>query len=153
MQHSHVSEYPASVAEVLDDSISYRPATLRAVSAFAQSRPWRGTLVERWRKLLTVNKDLSRAYGIEPPLLVLGPMSGGNSGTSYYSRALHQITLCGRLSVVTFLHEFAHAIGKDEREACRWSLNLFRACFPRSWSRLQFRGHMVVARRRDTPSE
>ena len=50
----------------------------------------------------------------------------------------------GRLSVVTFLHEFGHALGYGERGACRWSINLFRRCFPRSFARCRQAGHTLV---------
>jgi hypothetical protein len=45
---------------------------------------------------------------------------------------------------VTFLHEFAHARGFDERQACRWSINLFRRCFPRSFASCRQVGHTLV---------
>ena len=53
------------------------------------------------------------------------------------------ITMRGRLSVVTYLHEFAHALGRGERGACRWSLNLFRRVFPEQCARLRADGHTV----------
>ena len=46
--------------------------------------------------------------------------------------------------MLTYLHEFAHARGYDERGACRWSLNLFRRCFPRSFARCRPVGHTLV---------
>jgi hypothetical protein len=42
------------------------------------------------------------------------------------------------------LHEFAHARGADERQACRWSINLFKKCFPRSFARCRVIGHTLV---------
>jgi hypothetical protein len=71
-------------------------------------------------------------------------LDGGPSGDSGYSPALHRIALRGKLSVVTFLHEFGHARGFGERQACRWSLNLFRRCFPRSFARCTACGHVLL---------
>ena len=51
------------------------------------------------------------------------------------------------LSVVTYLHEFAHSRGADERQACGWSINLFRRIFPRSYARCRHQGHMLIAGR------
>ena len=48
------------------------------------------------------------------------------------------------LSVLAYLHEFAHARGADERQACHWSINLFRRCFPRSFARCRAVGHTLV---------
>jgi hypothetical protein len=135
--------YPESIREVLDEEMKFRPEALAAVRAFARSKPWRGTLVERWRKFLTVNRDLAAAYGIEPPTLILRGNGTGDSGASFYLQQGHVIVMRGRLSVVTFLHEFAHALGKGERGACRWSLNLFRRYFPRSFDQCQPDRHML----------
>lgn len=135
--------YPSSVDEVLDSAVRFRPAALRAVRRFARSKPWQGTLVERWQKFLRLNRDLAVVYVIEVPMLVLSGIGKGDSGMSCYVPAMHTIKLRGRLSVVTYLHEFAHARGMGERKACGWSLNLFYRCFPRSSKRLRFEGHLV----------
>lgn len=137
-------QYPHSVLEVIDDNKKYRPAALRAVKAFARSKPWQGHEDERKEKYRQLNRDLSTAYGIPEPVLIFGELDGSSSGSSYYHPLRHQIVLNGRLSVVTYLHEFSHARGMGERAACRWSVNLFRRCFPRSFSSLVQVGHMLV---------
>lgn len=136
-------DYPATVAEVIDQNMKFRPDALRAVHRFARTKPWRGSYTERRARFEALIRDLSAAYGISCPKVVCDGRDGGDSGRSCYIPRLHSIVLRGRLSVVTTLHEFAHALGKDERAACRWSVNLFRRCFPRSWTRASFEGHMV----------
>jgi hypothetical protein len=136
--------YPSTVREVLDRGLTFRPAARRAVRRFARSRPWQGTPAERKAKFRRLNRGLAHAYGIAAPALQFGDLDGGPSGYSAYSPLSHTIVLRGRLSVVTFLHEFAHARGFDERHACRWSLNLFRRCFPRSFGRCRQVGHLLV---------
>ena len=137
------ANYPATVAEVLDPALQFNPAVLRAVRAFARSKPWCGTLGRRRKKFRQCLADLATAYGIpEPRLDFIG--GGGESFASCYRPAEHRIILRGRLSVVTFLHEFGHARGLDERQTCRWSLNLFRRCFPRSFARCRAVGHTLV---------
>jgi hypothetical protein len=148
MMRSSMADYPANVYEVLDDNMKFRAAVLRAVRAFARSKPWRGTLAERWQKFQRLNNALAIAHRIEPPMLVLGGDGEGSSDRSHYEKRRHAIVLRGRLSVVTFLHEFAHALGKDERVACRWSINLFKKCFPASFARCRFDRHMVRSARR-----
>ena len=138
-------DYPATVAEVLDPAMTFKPAALRAVRAFAASKPWRGSVARRKEKFRRLNRDLAAAYGIpEPRLAFAGVEAGGPSGASSYSPARHAVTLAGKLSVLTYLHEFAHARGADERQACRWSINLFRRCFPRSFARCRAVGHTLV---------
>jgi hypothetical protein len=139
------ANYPATVQEVLDPPVRFKPAALRAVRAFARSRPWRGTLAERKAKFRRLNRALAAAYGIAVPRLVFRNVGAGmSSGASSYRPGSHAIALAGRLSVVTYLHEFAHARGADERRAVRWSVNLFRRVFPRSFARCRHAGHTLV---------
>lgn len=137
-------DYPETVIEVVDATMRFKPAALRAVRCFAQSSPWRGSLDERKEKFLTLNLALAEAYCIAEPDLRFGCIDGSSSGDSHYIPARRCIVLVGKLSVVTFLHEFAHARGMGERNACRWSINLFRRCFPRQYARLVGRGHMLI---------
>lgn len=139
------SDYPEMVIEIIDDAMRFKLATLKALRQFAASRPWRGSISERKEKFRKLHLALSSAYGFSEPELVFGPIDGSSSGASHYIRPMHQIVLVGKLSVVTYLHEFAHARGMGERDACRWSVNLFRRTFPRQYARLVHVGHTLVS--------
>jgi hypothetical protein len=139
-----VRNYPETVVEVLDDEITYPDELLCVMRIFAASKPWTGSIEVRKRKFSDVNRMMATACRIEMPTLTFGSLDGGSSGSSYYSPGEHRITLTGKLSVVTFLHEFAHALGMDEQDACRWSINLFRRCFPKQYSRLIQVGHTLI---------
>ncbi len=135
--------YPRSAEQILADGLRYKPAVLRALKAYRRSKPWQGSLPDREAKLGALHAALCEAYGMRTSLVmsVHEPERDGN-GAYYPSRDC--IVLTGRLSVVTYLHEFAHAaFGSCERKACRWSVNLFRRIFPRSFARLQFEGHTL----------
>ena len=136
--------YPATVIEVLDDQMDFSSELLQAVRRFAKSGPWKGSTKSRQEKFRQLNRSMAGACGIEPPKLTFGRLGGGSTGASHYIPRDHRIVMVGKLSVVTFLHEFAHALGYDERRACRWSINLFRECFPRQYSRLIHVGHTLV---------
>ena len=137
-------DYPATVVEVLDDHMRFRPRALRAVRAFADSRPWAGSVEERKDKFRQLNRELSEAYGITEPELAFARLDGSSSGSSHYNPHLHRIVLVGKLSVVTYLHEFAHSRGKGEQGACRWSINLFRRGFPKQFGKLVHVGHTLI---------
>lgn len=48
-------------------------------------------------------------------------------------------------SILSTLHEIAHyTLGPDELEACRWSVWLFKECFPEAFQKLEWKGHMLV---------
>ena len=144
-------DYPPTLEAALGRPLKFPPATLKAVRAFARSKPWRGTLEERQSKIKQLHSDLCRIYAVNLTLKFQGDGTG-DSGGSYFSRGANLIVLAGRLSVITFLHEWGHAVkGGSEFEACRWSLRLFQRCFPKSWGRLRFEGH--VGRRGFCPSD
>jgi len=137
-------EYPETVVELIDADMRFRPATLRAVQTFAAAKPWTGSIERRKEKFLALNQALAKACGISVPELHFEQLDRTSSGRSHYLPIAHRIVLTGKLSVVTFLHEFGHALGKDEFDACGWSVNLFRRCFPRQFSRLIHRGHLLL---------
>jgi hypothetical protein len=132
------NNYPATVAEILG-SVAYWRATRRAVHRFARSKPWRGTEAERQAKFRRLHAELCRVY-VKATLLDFSPRE-----PAAFWPGRDRINL-PRLSVVSYLHEFAHAVyGSCERQACRWSVNLFRKFFPRSFSRCRQVGHMLFA--------
>jgi len=134
--------YPHSIAEVIDDAMIFRPEILEVAEKFKGTHPWRGTINERKAKFAALHADLCQIFG-KRTTLGFGRIDGSPSDNSSYCRCADTITLRGRLSVVTYLHEFAHALGLDERGACEWSLNLFRQIFPKIFSRGMKDGHML----------
>jgi len=146
------NNYPDSVRQVLDDTLNFRSQALRAVRTFARSRPWRGSLDEQQQKVRLLHAALCHAYCIRPTPQLIFANDGTCSGRSCFIGGVNVIILRGRLSVVSYLHEFAHARGMNEYNACRWSINLFRRCFPRSWANARFEGHMVRSNRRASSS-
>jgi hypothetical protein len=141
--------YPDTVAEVIDDSLTFKPAALAAVRRFKAAHPWRGSLDEQHAKFKTLHDELCAAYGLTPPpRLVFGNDHVSCSGSSCYFPALNTIVLRGKLSVVTYLHEFAHARGKGERGAATFSINLFKRVWPILFARCSHDGHMLRAPRR-----
>ncbi|MFT3785522.1 MAG: hypothetical protein QM770_05080 [Tepidisphaeraceae bacterium] len=137
------SRYPSSMSEVLQPSITFRAATLEAVCRFGRSRPWNGDLAVRQAKFQVVHDELRLLYR-KSTVLMFGVMDGGCSGGSYFSPRRDEIVLVGRLSVVTFLHEWAHVLhGPSEVAACRWSIQLFARSFPRQFERLTTDGHVL----------
>ncbi len=141
--------YPQHASEVIDPEATFKPAAVRAVKQLARSKPYRGTTAERQTKFRLCLEELAAAYRIPLPSLVFQNAEDRSSGDSCYIPASHTIVLRGRLSVVTFLHEFGHARGFDERQACHFSINLFAKCFPRSFASCRIEGHTLV---RDEPA-
>ena len=86
-----------------------------------------------WRLVQT----LSEIYGIPcPTLLFTTTADMEHSFLSYYRPEDHTINIVGKLSIITLLHEFAHALGKNQAEAQKWSISLFRRCYPKAFETL-----------------
>lgn len=48
-------------------------------------------------------------------------------------------------SIISALHETAHCVlGPDELTACRWSVYIFRTCFPTLYKQLKWKGHLLI---------
>lgn len=138
--------YPETVAEVLDSDIRFHRRALRAVRKLAHAKPWRGSVRQRLDKFRHCAIDLASAYDVTCPNVQIGVVD-------CYIPAAATIYLRRNCSVVSFLHEFAHVRGMDERDACRWSINLFRKVFPRSFERCSQRGHLLVANNQPATAE
>jgi hypothetical protein len=135
--------YPRRVKDVLDPTITFEPAVVECVKRFACSKPWRGTVVDRRAKFNAFHAELARVYGVNAPQLIFTGSADAASTQSCYIPRLDMIILHG-MSVVTYLHEWGHKLhGRSEFAACHWSINLFRLCFPRSFARCRFDGHLV----------
>jgi hypothetical protein len=122
--------------------MKFRPGVIAAVKRFKRAKPYRGSLDERKLKFTAVHQDLCRIFG-KTTTLTFGALDGSDSGDSSYCPSTDTITLKGKLSVVTALHEFRHCLGKGEREACRWSVNLFRRTFPVLFAQCVQQGHTL----------
>lgn len=142
LRDEQVVEYPRSVAEVLNDNIVYRKATLDALCRFKKLRPFRGTAKEIEAKFRSLHKELCEIYGVSPRLKF-----SMKTPSCYVPRSKTVIVQqeSGRYSVVAYLHEFRHALGtRNEYKTCEWSINLFRKVFPEHYEKLVPVGHLLV---------
>lgn len=133
---------------MIDPGAKFRPVVLREVKAYAASKPFRGTLAERKTKLRGLHRNLCGIYRIAFDLNLDGvtdpEREHGNGWCRGSGTGRGTIALEGKLSVITYLHEFAHAaFGGCERKAVHWSANLFRRTFPASFRRLRAEGHLL----------
>lgn len=123
--------------------------TLReALEEFKRRGAWSGTMAERKAKFEWLHRRLCEIYGRNIRLRFRVAKRFGLwrfSGASCYNHTTQTITLRGRLSVVTFLHEWGHALGFDEQEeAQRYAVGLFKTVFPEQFERLKRDGYCLV---------
>ena len=79
------------------------------------------------------NKDISVEFVPDTPI------------DCHYNPQTNTITIDNRVSIISALHELAHALfGGSEIKACRWSIWLFKKTFPKAYNRLVWDRHMLV---------
>jgi len=77
------------------------------------------------------------------PQVVVSSVTGNNEYC--YMPATNTINLGMKPSIISTLHEMAHAVyGIEELPACAFSIALFKAVYPRSFAKLEWKGHMLV---------
>lgn len=137
-------ETNVTVADLVAEGAEFSPAIVEAVKAFARAKPWQGTIEERKAKFQAANEALVAACELQPVSVLFGDLNGTSSLRSGYRPGQRTIYLTGKLSVVTYLHLFAKALGLKQRDCFRWSLSLFAARFPRSYAACEQRGLFLV---------
>lgn len=132
--------------EIMSDPPTHKPSVIAFLKQWKRST-WRaakesGSEMIKYEALATMIRGIAEIY--RRPVEV-----GYNSelGSACYVPMQHKVVLNKRLSIITALHELAHHLfGTSETKACRWSVHLFKKTFPRAFSRLEWRGHLLVKR-------
>jgi hypothetical protein len=124
--------------------------TIAMLREFKEMNPWKGSVEERKAKFEWLYESLNNIYGRQTKLSIEVPNNikeWYSSGGSYYSRVSDTVHLRGRLSVITALHEYAHALGGNEVAAYCWSNYLFRTVWPEKAVKLKPMGALMVVDR------
>ena len=112
------------------------------INQWKTQKIWRGTIEERKAKFQWLHDHMKILF--EKPVLGLefGEINDetertpGASGASFFNPDTNIIKLNGKLSAITFIHEWGHALGMNQEETVDWSWLHFKACFPCSAARL-----------------
>lgn len=136
---------PYTKEDVLCD-MEYPEAVLEAMKECRAKHIWRLPLNDKIEAVNALFERLCQIYNITEGHLIFALEEGATtSGRSTYHTPTKTITLAGKFSMLTFLHEFAHLNGgQDELSCSKWAVNLFRKIFPVSFSRLRFQDGMFV---------
>lgn len=139
--------YP-SVPIVYGAEVKFKLGVIAAIKRFKKKKTHNRTTMDRLAAMRELARDLSMVYGMESHVKVaavcLIEEDDADSRRSFYHARTKTIVMVEKLSIITFLHEFAHALGKDEVGAVRWSLTLFKRVWPQQFERLQPDGHTLI---------
>jgi hypothetical protein len=111
-----------------------------------QRHMWRGSVQERKAKHEQLHAEACDALGLSTSLAITvdeDMAAWTRSFGSSYSMPKDRITLRGRLSVVTHLHELGHAYlqSGDEGKVQAWAVRHFKSVWPKSYERNK---HLIV---------
>ena len=144
--------YPESPDQFTEVEIP--EAAFEALRKFKKAKTYNLSIEQRLEHMKVMVQDLAEAHDITAPTLSMENCTEANrnvagiSGSSNYNPAIHHITMVGKLSIITLLHEFGHALTsvRDEYFACGYSTELFKAVYPDQFARLNYNGHMALQR-------
>jgi hypothetical protein len=132
---------------LIDDNMTFPAPAIEALALFKKDyrfnapanvsfMDWQG---RRLAGMKTLVNALCEAYQIAPiELRMVGIEEGASSTASFYMPTERIIYMVGKLSIVTLLHEFAHALlNTDGQDAAqKWAVNLYKKVYPRAFDNL-----------------
>ncbi len=134
------NKYPTK-KEILSPKIDFKDETIECL--------------KKWKPIWIKNRNKNTKIKIETIGLLIINLTkiyektitiryDPSTKSSYYNSKKETIVL-NKPSILTALHEFAHHIkGPSEKKACRWSVQLFKIVFYKSYKQLNWKGHMLI---------
>lgn len=127
--------------------IPKRNEVIVLLQEFKATNPWQGKIIERKEKFIFLHKKLNELFGKNVKLDFDIPTRfrrWTNSGNSEWDRVENKIILRGRLSVVTYIHEYFHALDFNQTDAQKGATELFKEVFPEKYEKLLNRMGMLI---------
>lgn len=137
--------YPTK-EEIMDPPHTHKPDVIRLVKLWKREvwfplRNQNPTDEQRFEAL----KALLQRIAVEQYQKEVNVVYVPDAGSCYFQPGTNTIGINKSLSILSSLHELAHFLfGSSELKACRWSVWLFKKTFPKAFSQLEWRGHMLV---------
>lgn len=117
--------------------------TVLAVLAFKKEYSYKHGMSRRFDGMNDLLMRLNKIYSKDVR------MAWENNGDEHSFKSVYiplygLIIMRGKLSIITFLHEYAHALGMNEDRAKEWSQSLFRLCYPKSIGKLKASNGLLI---------
>lgn len=129
---------------IYDDNMEFSDEVIEAMYWFKKNCKYSEGSENRRQGMNILINALATAYNLSPPELKFVDSGEEHSFASNYSPSHKRITMWGKLSLITLLHEFGHFMGMDENDAVEWSVSLFKRVYPKAYERLTPQGHCLV---------
>lgn len=130
--------YPTK-EEILKEHPNFEGDTIKIIL------DWKKKHIKNWNKISS-KKKIGKLYGLIMKL-TNETVHIKTKGERYYynpqTRTIHCDT--ENPSIISTLHEISHHLnGNSELTACRWSVWLFKICFPVSYEKLEWKNHLLI---------
>ena len=134
--------YP-SKNEILDHPIHFPEELINMVLEWKKTcytKDVRSSIEKKNTALARLVAAITTSFHRKNPSIVFTP-----DCNPHYNTTEHCIYLSStNPSIITTLHETAHYLfGPSEHTACRWSVQLFKLCFPDAYKKLVWNRHML----------
>jgi hypothetical protein len=127
----------------MEEDMEYKMKTILAVLAFKKDYPYKYGMERRFDGLNELIQRLNNIYS-KDTRLAWENNGDEHSYESVYIPLYDLIIMKGKLSIITFLHEYAHALGMDEKNAKGWSVSLFETCYPKAMKNLKHSKSLLI---------
>lgn len=131
-------QYPTQI-EIFTKKINFKKETIEKIKTWKKEE-WKKTQTKRHKQIALTNLILilNKIYSKEVSITFHGK-------TCNYNPRTNVININNSMSIISTLHEFAHAIkGRSELQACRWSIQLFKKTFVNAYVKLNWHGHLLT---------
>lgn len=149
-------DIPSSRNEEVEVQLTQTNAdVITVLRRFKEINPWRGKCEERKAKYKWVFDELKVALELDPDWKIEFDVDPNirnwvSSSNSYTDHAQKKITLRGRLSTITMLHEMWHAfsLSANQHEANAFAISHFKEVFPEKMQKLSDLGGLLVQKQK-----
>ena len=101
---------------------------------------WKGTVKDRKTTLQKLHNQLNTIYSRNTKLITSTISNDKSQWThsymSFYNKELDIIVLAGKISLITYLHEYGHALNLNEENAQAYAKIIFKLAYPDKFKKL-----------------
>lgn len=139
---THHNDYPTP-EEIMASEVKHKAGAIKILRMWKhvwKSKQASATVDEKLTMFDALLEALAEEYN-KPVQLQYHP----DAYSCYYVPAVKTVYINSSFSIISTLHEFAHHLyGPSEKQACRWSVWLFKKVFPKAFAKLTWKGHLLV---------
>jgi hypothetical protein len=128
---------------VLEEKIVFADDLVEAIREFKSLNPWKQDAEGTKNCFHLLNKRLNELFKKDTVLAFVQCYTDIMEIQTGLHEGQHAVYL-SKPSLITYLHEYGHGLGKDDHETTKWSVQLFKLVFPIAFEKLEWDGMNLV---------